>query len=100
MGVEQGLVLNKNISMGGSDIFAMIYRKYFGLGPWERYASHWFYYYPFFQVLAMAHRPLFTHGRGDSHPGIVIDFTIDGINTSRYCIINTEKPDAFLWFFW
>lgn len=91
-GVGVGLVLNQNTSTGGSDIFAMILKKYLGMDLGAGCLMTDFIITLFSGFSYGTENALFSLV-GVVINGVVIDFTINGINMSRYCIINTEKPD-------
>lgn len=88
-----GMVLNNYASTGGSDIFAKIFNRYFGLDLGKGCLI------VDFLITLLAG---FTYGPeialyslvGVIFNGLIIDHTIDGLNTSKLCIINTARPDA------
>lgn len=91
-GTGVGMVLNNYASTGGSDIFAKIFNKYFGLdlGKGCQLTD--------FVIVCLSG---FAYGKeiaiyslvGVILNGIIIDTTIDGLNTSKLCIINTSKTE-------
>lgn len=88
-----GLVLNNYASTGGSDIIALILQKYTGLDLGIGCLLT-----DFVITLSMG----FLYGADKAFyslvgviiNGLLIDKTINGLNSSRYCIINTQKPEA------
>ena len=87
-----GIVLNQYASTGGSDIFAMILQKYFGLDLGKGCLITDFTITVFAGFAYGSEIALFSLV-GVIINGLVIDSTIDGLNMSKYCVINTDKPD-------
>lgn len=91
-GTGVGIVLNCYASTGGSDIPAMILQKYLGLDLGKGCLL---------TDLVITVCAGFIYGReialysivGVIINGLVIDFTIGGLNIGKYCVINTDKPD-------
>ncbi len=87
-----GLVLNNYASTGGSDIIALILQKYTGLDLGIGCLLT-----DFVITLSMG----FLYGADKAFyslvgviiNGLLIDKTINGLNSSRYCIINTKCPE-------
>lgn len=93
-----GLVLNQYASTGGSDIFAMILQKYTGLDLGKGCLITDFII-TLFAGFAYGREIALFSLVGVIINGLVIDSTIEGMNSSKYCVINTDKPDdlcAFL----
>ncbi|MDO5754773.1 MAG: YitT family protein [Tissierellia bacterium] len=87
-----GMVLNNYASTGGSDIFAKIFHKYYGLELGKGCLIVDF----IVTVLAgYAYGPRIALYSlvGVILNGLIIDHTIDGLNTSKLCIINTAHPE-------
>lgn len=91
-GLGAGMVLNQYASTGGSDIFAMILQKYTGLDLGKGCLLTDFIVTLFAGFAYGTEIALFSLV-GVIINGLVIDATIDGMNTAKYCIINTDKPD-------
>jgi len=91
-GVGVGLVLNQYASTGGSDIAAMILQKYTGLDLGKGCLLTDFIITLFAGFAYGKEIALFSLV-GVIINGIVIDSTIDGMNISKYCVINTNKPE-------
>ena len=87
-----GLVLNNYASTGGSDIIALILQKYFGLDLGVGCLITDFIITFSMGLLYGANTALYSLV-GVIINGLVIDKTINGLNSSRYCIINTKCPD-------
>ena len=87
-----GLVLNNYASTGGSDIIALIIQKYTGLDIGVACLATDFVI-TFAMGLLYGANTAFYSLVGVIINGLVIDKTINGLNSSRYCIINTQFPD-------
>ena len=92
-GCGAGIVLNRYASTGGSDIAAMILQKYAGLDLGKGCLLTDFII-TLFAGFAYGRETALFSLVGVIMNGLVIDFVIDGLNTSKYCIINTDKPEA------
>lgn len=92
-----GIVLNQYASTGGSDISAMILQKYTGLDLGKGCLLTDFIITLFAGFAYGKEIALFSLV-GVIINGIVIDSTIDGMNTSKYCVINTDKPEELCTF--
>lgn len=87
-----GIVLNNYASTGGSDIFAKILNKYLGIELGKGCLmvdflitlSAWYAYGTEIAIYSLV---------GTVLNGLIIDFTINGMNTSKLCTITTSKPD-------
>ncbi|WP_029409509.1 YitT family protein [Treponema pedis] len=88
-----GIVLNQYASTGGSDIFAMILQKYTGLDLGKGCLLTDFIITVFAAFAYGKEIALFSLV-GVIINGLVIDSTIDGMNSSKYCVINTDNPEA------
>ena len=88
-----GIVLNRYASTGGSDIAAMILQKYAGLDLGKGCLLTDFVI-TLFAGFAYGRETALFSLVGVIINGLVIDFVIDGLNTSKYCVINTDKPEA------
>ncbi|MDO5018713.1 MAG: YitT family protein [Lagierella massiliensis] len=91
-GTGVAIVLNNYASTGGSDIFAKIFNKYFGLDLGKGclitdFAITLFAWYQFGTEIAIYSLV------GVVLNGTIIDNTINGLNTSKLCFINTSKPE-------
>ncbi len=86
-----GIVLNRYASTGGSDIAAMILQKYTGLDLGKGCLLTDFTI-TLFAAFAYGKEIALFSLVGVIINGIVIDSTINGMNSSKYCIINTDKP--------
>lgn len=90
-GIGVGLVLNQGASTGGSDILAKILYKYLGIDLGKGCLI-----VDFLITLVVG----FTYGVeialfcliGVIMNGLIIDYTIDGLNSGKLCFIATEKP--------
>lgn len=90
-GMGVGLVLNQGASTGGSDIIAKIIYKYTGIDLGKACLI-----VDFLITLVVG----FTYGVeialfcliGVIMNGLIIDYTIDGLNAGKLCFIATEKP--------
>ena len=87
-----GLVLNNYASTGGSDIVALILQKYTGLDLGVACLLTDFVITLSMGILYGANTAFYSLV-GVIMNGLVIDKTINGLNSSRYCIINTNCPD-------
>ena len=87
-----GLVLNNYASTGGSDIIALILQKYTGLDLGAGCLLTDFIITLSMGVLYGANTAFYSLV-GVIMNGLVIDKTINGLNSSRYCIINTKCPE-------
>ncbi len=87
-----GLVLNNYASTGGSDIIALILQKYTGLDLGVACLLTDFIITLSMGVLYGANTAFYSLV-GVIMNGLVIDKTINGLNSSRYCIINTTCPE-------
>lgn len=87
-----GLVLNNYASTGGSDIIALILQKYTGLDLGVGCLITDFVI-TFSMGLLYGANTAFYSLVGVIINGLVIDKTINGLNSSRYCIVNTARPD-------
>ncbi len=87
-----GMVLNNYASTGGSDIIALILHKYtgFDLGVGCLVTD---FVITFSMGLLYGANTAFYSLVGVIMNGLIIDKTINGLNSSRYCIINTQYPD-------
>ncbi|WP_300409412.1 YitT family protein [Lagierella sp.] len=90
-GTGVAIVLNNYASTGGSDIFAKILQKYIGLDLGKGcliadFAITVFAWYQFGTEIALYSLV------GVVLNGTIIDNTINGLNTSKLCFINTSKP--------
>ncbi len=91
-GTGVGIVLNNYASTGGSDIFAKIMNKYLGIDLGKACLivdflitlSAWYTYGTEIAIYSLV---------GTVMNGLIIDFTINGMNTSKLCTITTSKPD-------
>jgi putative membrane protein len=92
-GTGAGLVLNQYASTGGSDIFAMIFQKYTGLDLGKGCLITDFVITLFAGFAYGTEIALFSLV-GVIMNGLVIDSTIEGMNSSKYCVINTDNPEA------
>lgn len=92
-GSGAGIVLNQYASTGGSDIFAMILQKYTGLDLGKGCLLTDFVVTLFAGFAYGTEIALFSLV-GVIINGLVIDATIDGMNTAKHCTINTDKPEA------
>ena len=92
-GTGAGLVLNQYASTGGSDIFAMIFQKYTGLDLGKGCLITDFIITLFAGFAYGTEIALFSLV-GVIMNGLVIDSTIEGMNSSKYCVINTDNPEA------
>ena len=88
-----GLVLNNYASTGGSDIISLILQKYTGLDLGVGCLVTDFVI-TFSMGLLYGANTAFYSLVGVIINGLVIDKTINGLNSSRYCIINTSCPDV------
>ncbi len=88
-----GIVLNSYASTGGSDIFAMILQKYFGMDLGKGCLLTDFIITVFAGFAYGKEIALFSLV-GVIINGIVIDSIIDGLNMSKYCVINTNNPEG------
>lgn len=90
-GMGVGLVLNQGASTGGSDIIAKVLNKYVGLDLGKGCLIT-----DFIITLLVG----FTYGVetalfclvGVIINGLIIDYTIDGLNSGKLCFISTERP--------
>lgn len=90
-GIGVGLVLNQGASTGGSDILSKILYKYFGIDLGKGCLI-----VDFLITLVVG----FTYGVeialfcliGVIMNGLIIDYTIDGLNAGKLCFIATDKP--------
>lgn len=90
-GMGVGLVLNQGASTGGSDIIAKVLNKYIGLDLGKGCLIT-----DFIITLLVG----FTYGVeialfclvGVIINGLIIDYTIDGLNSGKLCFISTERP--------
>ncbi|MGP1439081.1 MAG: YitT family protein [Treponema sp.] len=87
-----GIVLNNYASSGGSDIIALILQKYIGLEIGSACLLTDFVITLAMGLLYGANTALYSLV-GVIMNGLVIDKTINGLNSSRYCIINTNSPE-------
>jgi putative membrane protein len=87
-----GLVLNNYASTGGSDIIALILQKYTGLDLGVACLLTDFVITLSMGLLYGANTAFYSLV-GVIMNGLVIDKTINGLNSSRYCIINTKCPE-------
>ena len=87
-----GLVLNNYASTGGSDIITLILQKYTGLDLGVACLLTDFIITLSMGVLYGANTAFYSLV-GVIMNGLVIDKTINGLNSSRYCIINTTCPE-------
>ena len=87
-----GLVLNNYASTGGSDIIALILQKYLGLDLGVGCLITDFIITFSMGILYGADTALYSLV-GVIMNGLIIDKTINGLNSSRYCIINTKAPE-------
>lgn len=87
-----GLVLNNYASTGGSDIIALILQKYTGLDLGVACLLTDFVITLSMGILYGANTAFYSLV-GVIMNGLVIDKTINGLNSSRYCIINTKCPE-------
>jgi len=87
-----GLVLNNYASTGGSDIIALILQKYLGLDLGVGCLITDFIITFSMGLLYGADTALYSLV-GVIMNGLIIDKTINGLNSSRYCIINTKAPE-------
>ena len=87
-----GLVLNNYASTGGSDIVALILQKYTGLDLGVACLLTDFVITLSMGILYGANTAFYSLV-GVIMNGLVIDKTINGLNSSRYCIINTNCPE-------
>jgi len=87
-----GLVLNNYASTGGSDIIALILQKYLGLDLGVGCLITDFIITFTMGLLYGADTALYSLV-GVIMNGLIIDKTINGLNSSRYCIINTKAPE-------
>ncbi|MGP1440648.1 MAG: YitT family protein [Treponema sp.] len=87
-----GLVLNNYASTGGSDIIALILQKYIGIDLGIGCLLTDFVITLSMGLLYGANTAFYSLV-GVIMNGLVIDKTINGLNSSRYCIINTNCPD-------
>ena len=87
-----GLVLNNYASTGGSDIIALILQKYTGLDLGVACLLTDFIITLSMGILYGANTAFYSLV-GVIMNGLVIDKTINGLNSSRYCIINTTCPE-------
>ena len=92
-GTGAGLVLNQYASTGGSDIFAMIFQKYTGLDLGKGCLITDFVITLFAGFAYGTEIALFSLV-GVIMNGLVIASTIEGMNSSKYCVINTDNPEA------
>ncbi|MCI5674978.1 MAG: YitT family protein [Ezakiella sp.] len=91
-GVGVGLVLNQNASTGGSDIISKILNKFFGLDLGKGCLI---------TDLVITLFVSFSYGLeialyclvGVILTGVIVDYTIDGMNTSKLCYITTTQPE-------
>jgi len=88
-----GLVLNNYASTGGSDIISLILQKYTGLDLGVGCLVTDFVI-TFSMGLLYGANTAFYSLVGVIINGLVIDKTINGLNSSRYCIINTNCPEV------
>lgn len=91
-GTGVGLVLNQYASTGGSDIFAMIIQKYTGLDLGKGCLISDFVI-TLFAGFAYGREIALFSLVGVIINGLVIDSTIEGMNSSKYCVINTDKSE-------
>ena len=87
-----GLVLNNYASTGGSDIIALILQKYSGLDLGIGCLLTDFVITLSTGFLYGANTAFYSLV-GVIINGLLIDKTINGLNSSRYCIINTKCPE-------
>lgn len=87
-----GLVLNNYASTGGSDIISLILQKYLGLDLGVGCLITDFVITFSMGLLYGADTALYSLV-GVIMNGLIIDKTINGLNSSRYCIINTKCPE-------
>ena len=87
-----GLVLNNYASTGGSDIIALILQKYIGLDLGIGCLITDFVITLSTGFLYGANTAFYSLV-GVIINGLLIDKTINGLNSSRYCIINTKCPE-------
>lgn len=87
-----GLVLNNYASTGGSDIVALILQKYTGLDLGVACLLTDFIITLSMGILYGANTAFYSLV-GVIINGLLIDKTINGLNSSRYCIINTKCPE-------
>ena len=87
-----GLVLNNYASTGGSDIIALILQKYIGLDLGIGCLLTDFVITLSTGFLYGANTAFYSLV-GVIINGLLIDKTINGLNSSRYCIINTKCPE-------
>ncbi len=88
-----GIVLNSYASTGGSDIPAMIMQKYLGLDLGKGCLIVDFIV-TIFVGINFGSEVAFYSLVGVIINGLVIDATINGLNTSKSCIINTQNPES------
>lgn len=92
-GVGVGSVLNQYTSTGGSDIAAMILQKYTGMDLGKGCLLTDFII-TLFAGFAYGKEIALYSLVGVIINGIVIDSTINGMNISKHCIINTQQPEG------
>lgn len=85
-----GIVLNHYASTGGSDIISMIIQKYTGADLGKGCLLTDFTITAFMGLMYGGETALYSLV-GVIINGLVIDATINGLNSSRYCIINTSN---------
>lgn len=91
-GVGVGMVLNQNASTGGSDIISKILNKFLGLDLGKGCLLT-----DFFITLVVG----FSYGMeialycliGVILTGLIVDYTIDGMNSGKLCYITTSEPE-------
>lgn len=87
-----GMVLNNYASTGGSDIIAKILQKYLGI-PLGRGCQITDFVITLFSGVVFGKEVLIYSLVGVIINGIVIDATINGLNSSKLCFINTDEPE-------
>ena len=90
--VGMAIILNQYASIGGTDILSKIINKFTGLDLGKGVLLCDLVITLFVGIVFGLKIGLYSL-LGIIMNGLIIDFTIDGLNTSKNIIINTEKPD-------
>ncbi len=92
-GIGAGIVLNQYASTGGSDIISKILNKFFGLDLGKGCLISDFTI-TLFSAFAFGTETALFCIIGVILNGLVIDYTIDGMNSGKLCFIYTNEPEA------
>ena len=90
--VGMAIILNQYASIGGTDILSKIINKFTGLDLGKGVLLCDLVITLFVGIVFGLKIGLYSL-LGIIMNGLIIDFTIDGLNTSKNIIINTEKPE-------